>query len=46
MLQRPAGKEEVNSQGGGAALGFDYELLIQQVRVQNDDQSSELCNTT
>ncbi|KAL3140885.1 hypothetical protein ABBQ32_005419 [Trebouxia sp. C0010 RCD-2024] len=29
-LRRPAEEEEVNSQGGGVAVGFEYELHIQQ----------------
>lgn len=32
-LRRPAEEEEVNSQGGGVAVGFEYELHIQQVRA-------------
>ena len=32
-LQRPAEDEEVDSQSGGTAVGFEYELHIQQVRM-------------
>lgn len=40
-LRRPAEEEEVDSQGGGTAVGFEYELHIQQVSMiseggQND----------
>lgn len=32
-LQRPAEEEEVDSQSGGTAVGFEYELHIHQVSM-------------
>lgn len=33
-LRRPAEEEEVDSQGGGTAVGFEYELHLQQVSMR------------